>query len=160
MPESFIRASDNDRAAVAAELIRAHTEGRLTLTEFDERTRAVHEARTYADLAALTADLPIDPVTPTAPPTATAPPTTVTPTTATPTTATPTTATPADPRPSRTVAKGLTTAWVAASTVNFLVWGVLSLVLGEVLYPWWLWVAVPWGALLLAGRLGRFGRSS
>lgn len=142
MNESFIRASDSDRAAVAEELLRAHTEGRLTLTEFDERARAVHEARTYADLAALTADLPTGLDAPTGTPTSTP------------------AATLSSPAPrTRTVAKGLTNAWVAASTVNFLVWGVLSLVLGEVLYPWWLWVAVPWGALLLLGRLGRFGRS-
>jgi hypothetical protein len=46
--ESFTRAADDDRAAVAQELLRAHADGRLTLAEFDERTRAVYEARTYA----------------------------------------------------------------------------------------------------------------
>ncbi|MFI9007229.1 DUF1707 domain-containing protein [Actinosynnema sp. NPDC053489] len=128
MNESFVRAADNDRAAVAHELARAHAEGRLTPAEFDERTRAVYQARTYAELSALTADLPRD-----------APP-------------------PARHR-SNPLLKVLTGAWFAASAINFLIWGVISLSLGEVLHPWWVWVAGPWGLVLLLGHQARFGRS-
>ena len=41
-------------------LERALREGRLTVTEFDERTRAAYEANTRADLDELTTDLPPD----------------------------------------------------------------------------------------------------
>lgn len=130
--ESFTRAADNDRAMVAEELSRAHAEGRLTLAEFNERTRAVYEARTYAELSALTADLPRDGLR----------------------------AHPPVRRRASTAAKVMTGAWLAASSVNFLIWGIISLSVDEALYPWWIWVAGPWGLVLLAGRLARFGRSS
>ena len=45
----------------------AFTEGRLTKGEFDERTARVLAARTYADLNALVADLPVGPGTQVAP---------------------------------------------------------------------------------------------
>jgi hypothetical protein len=139
MHESFTRAADDDRAAVARELVRAHAEGRLTLAEFDERTRAVYEARTYAELSALTADLPRD-----------APPASRRPHPA---------ATPRERTRSSTFIRVMTSAWFAASAINFLIWGIISLSLGEALYPWWIWVAGPWGVVLLLGRQARFGRS-
>ncbi|MFE9744840.1 DUF1707 domain-containing protein [Saccharothrix saharensis] len=129
MHESFTRAADSDRAAVAEELARAHAEGRLTLSEFDERTRAVYQARTYAELTALTADLPSSAPTPVK-------------------------------RRSNALFKVMTGAWFAASSINFLIWGIISLSLDEVLHPWWVWVAGPWGLALLVARQGRFGRSS
>lgn len=36
----------------------AHTDGRLDLTEYDERVQQAWAARTYGELEALTADLP------------------------------------------------------------------------------------------------------
>ncbi|WP_309117667.1 DUF1707 domain-containing protein [Saccharothrix sp.] len=60
MTESHFRAADDDRAAVAERLAKAHEEGRLTRAEFEERSLAVREARTYAELRELTADLPGD----------------------------------------------------------------------------------------------------
>jgi hypothetical protein len=53
-----IRASDAEREQVAAELGRAVGEGRLTLAEFSDRAGQAHAARTRAELAPLTADLP------------------------------------------------------------------------------------------------------
>jgi Domain of unknown function (DUF1707)/2TM domain len=53
-----LRASDADRERVVALLRDAHAEGRLTAEEFDERMGRALAARTYADLADLTADLP------------------------------------------------------------------------------------------------------
>jgi hypothetical protein len=53
-----LRASDDDRQAVVERLARALGEGRLTVLEFDERTRHAYAARTSAELADLTADLP------------------------------------------------------------------------------------------------------
>ncbi|MET8232668.1 DUF1707 domain-containing protein [Micromonospora sp. NPDC005298] len=53
-----LRASDDDRNRVVAELHRHTTAGRLTLDEFSDRVGAVWTARTLGDLAALTRDLP------------------------------------------------------------------------------------------------------
>jgi hypothetical protein len=53
-----IRASDQDRDAVAQRLQQAFAERRLDDDEFDERMRAALTARTGADLALLTSDLP------------------------------------------------------------------------------------------------------
>ncbi len=60
--DDLIRASDVDREAVVATLREAYTAGRLTLDEFDERMAAAYAGRTWGDLRALTADLPIQPV--------------------------------------------------------------------------------------------------
>jgi hypothetical protein len=57
-PAPAIRASDQDRDAVAQRLQQAFAERRLDDDEFDERMRAALSARTGADLEKLTADLP------------------------------------------------------------------------------------------------------
>ncbi|MFC4018192.1 DUF1707 domain-containing protein [Micromonospora sp. GCM10011542] len=53
-----LRASDDDRNRVVAELHRHTAAGRLTLDEFSDRVGGVWAARTLGDLAALTRDLP------------------------------------------------------------------------------------------------------
>ena len=53
-----LRVSDADREQVAERLREAAGEGRLTMEELDERLEAAYDARTSADLAPLTADLP------------------------------------------------------------------------------------------------------
>ncbi|MZD07873.1 DUF1707 domain-containing protein [Streptomyces sp. SID5785] len=55
---SELRASDADREQVAEQLREALAEGRLDMTEFEERLEATYAARTYGDLAPLTRDLP------------------------------------------------------------------------------------------------------
>jgi hypothetical protein len=57
-PELSLRASDAERETVVERLQEALSEGRLTVTEFDERTRDAYAATTRGDLAALTEDLP------------------------------------------------------------------------------------------------------
>ena len=52
------RASDADRDRVAEVLREAAGDGRLTLEELQERLNQVYMAKTYAELAVLTADLP------------------------------------------------------------------------------------------------------
>jgi hypothetical protein len=54
------RASDVERQAVAQRLERALRDGRLTIIEFDERTRAAYAAKTLRELDDLTEDLPPD----------------------------------------------------------------------------------------------------
>lgn len=53
-----LRVSDADRERTADVLRNAFVEGRLTQDELDARLGQAFEARTYADLAALAADLP------------------------------------------------------------------------------------------------------
>ncbi|MET7284312.1 DUF1707 domain-containing protein [Streptomyces sp. NPDC005573] len=53
-----LRASDADRERVAEVLRDAVAEGRLDMEEFEERLDAAYKARTYAELAPLTRDLP------------------------------------------------------------------------------------------------------
>lgn len=55
-----VRASDADRERVAAVVREAAAEGRIGLDELDERLSAVFAARTYGELAEVTADLPAD----------------------------------------------------------------------------------------------------
>jgi hypothetical protein len=58
MPESGLRASDDDRDVVLRALERHTAVGRLSLDEFDQRSTAALVAVTLDDLAGLTADLP------------------------------------------------------------------------------------------------------
>jgi len=53
-----LRAADVDREFVAERLRSALNEGRLTLTEYDDRLQETYAARTYGDLKALLTDLP------------------------------------------------------------------------------------------------------
>lgn len=58
-----LRVSDADRDVVAEVLHSAYAEGRITLAEHEERTEAVHLARTFDDLVTLTDDLvPVQPL--------------------------------------------------------------------------------------------------
>src|ERR1022692_2099293 len=58
-PGGHYRASDADRDRVIGVLKTAFTEGRLTKDEYDTRVGQVFSARTYADLGAVTSDLPV-----------------------------------------------------------------------------------------------------
>ena len=55
-----LRASDSDREQVAERLLHATAEGRLSGDELDQRLEALYTSRTYDELDALLADLPID----------------------------------------------------------------------------------------------------
>lgn len=49
----------------------------------------------------------------------------------------------------------VTTIWASAAVVNIVIWGILVVTLGHGLYPWWVWVTFPPGAVL--GVLYGFG---
>jgi hypothetical protein len=66
-PSPSFRASDADREAVVAHLSTSLAEGRLSLAEFDARTRHVYAARTWGELRHIVRDLPPLPPAP-APP--------------------------------------------------------------------------------------------
>ena len=53
-----LRAADVDREFVAERLRTALNEGRITLSEYDDRVQETYAARTYGDLKALLTDLP------------------------------------------------------------------------------------------------------
>ena len=54
----YLRASTADRERAIDVLKAGFAEGRLTKDEYDDRVSVTYAARTYADLAAVTADLP------------------------------------------------------------------------------------------------------
>ena len=58
MGREDMRAGDSDRKAVAEQLKSALDEGRLDLSEYDERLQRTYAAKTYADLDGLLDDLP------------------------------------------------------------------------------------------------------
>jgi hypothetical protein len=133
-----------DRSYVAEILKKAVDEGRLTLSEYDERLQRTYQARTYGDLDKVILDLP---------------------------------------RPSRRAAvqqyragqpvsgpgwtpqppqrqpketdwvRGLWMAWTIAVSVNVMVWLLVCVTAADFIYPWPVWVAGPWGAVLLVTTL-------
>ncbi len=136
-PRDRMRAADTDRERVAEELRTAHNEGRLDLTEYDERVQQAWAARTYGELEALTADLPG--ARPAAAP-ATRPEV-------------------RQPHRHGRTGRAVVAAWASASVINLLIWAIVSLATLSWIYPWWIWVAGPWGAVLLAGWIGERART-
>jgi hypothetical protein len=61
IPADTDRAADADREAVAERLRIAVGEGRIDLEELDERIGHAYSARTYGQLRAIVADLPVPP---------------------------------------------------------------------------------------------------
>jgi hypothetical protein len=128
-----IRAADTDRLRTADLLERATSEGRLTLSEFEERVSAIYTAKTHAELADIVSDLPAtgdsrgeeadrslaD----------------------------------AYRRSADRLWSSLTMLWVvwaAAVALNVTVWAMLTIALGGGVHPWPVWVAVPPGVALLS----------
>jgi hypothetical protein len=129
-----IRVSDADRKAVQERLHGAHAEGLITLTEFDARVGAAWQSATRGELAKLTADLPA----PTPPPS-------------------PTPSVVRRRRKGPVALRVLNTIWLSAAALNLVIWGLVCVTTGQFVYPWWLWIAVPPGAVLgtLWWTLGR-----
>jgi hypothetical protein len=143
---SGLRAADHDRQEVVDRLRTALDDGRLTLEEYLDRMGRAYQAVTYADLALLCADLPVGGRAGAAPapkPAAAAGP--VAPCTG---------ALGRLPGPLR----ALWTIWLIAVSVNVVVWLLVSLTTASLIYPWPLWVAGPYGAVLLALSLARSSR--
>jgi len=135
-----MRASDHDRQEVVDLLRRAVGDGRLQMDEYVGRMEFAYQAVTHGDLVPLHADLP---ATVSATASATAPKT-------------------APPAPASrycliavfdglpAVLKVLWTIWLTAVSVNVVVWGLVSATTAHLIYPWPLWVAGPYGAVLFA----------
>ena len=147
-PDPRLRAGDGDRDAVAEQLREAHAEGRLTIEELEDRLDKTYAARTFADLAPLTADLPPRPFGASVPRPAEV----------------------ARPRPTNVPASrrdaqsgswidsGLRAgwyAWTVAVSINVVIWLIVTVSSGDPVYFWPIWVAGPWGAVLIATTLSR-----
>jgi hypothetical protein len=158
--DGAVRVSDAERGRVADRLARAHGEGRLTLAEYDERVRAAHGAVVRDDLAPLLGDLPADDA---ARPVASAPVDApghhgrrlpVPPGFPVPPGLSGLPGLPGLPVPPGGL-RGAVAAWAVVSVLNVAIWLAVVLGTGSLVYPWWIWVAGPWGMVLLLGALGR-----
>jgi hypothetical protein len=135
-----MRASDADRQEVVERLRGALDEGRLKMDEYLERMGLAYEAVTYGDLVPLYRDLPE--AKPLARPQAAAPPA-------------PAAAPNAQVVRRRgfatlpTPLKVLWTIWGTVVSINVVVWVLVSATTAQLIYPWPLWVAGPWGVVLL-----------
>jgi hypothetical protein len=119
-----IRASDVDRKAAQERLHWAHAEGLISLEEFDSRVGAAWNAKTRGELAEVSADLPM-PARPRSPAYG-----------------------PFAEGPAGTTMRVLSTIWLTLSMVNLMIWGLVVLTTGSWVHPWWVWVAIPPGAVL------------
>ena len=138
--DAKIRASDADRDRAAAALREHLAAGRLTIEEFDERLDRAYAAKTLGELDELMADLPTSDLGQlpgssldrqvVGPPLAGRHPDR------------PIQAGPGRFPPARRTAFG---SWVAISLVLFMIW----LASGAAGGPWFLWVVIPLGALIL-----------
>ena len=144
MPEPQMRAADTDREAVVRRLGEHMAAGRLTVDEYEERAGRAWTARTYADLAELTVDLPSAPARPPAAASAAT----------------------ARPQPYRRGACGAGpwgwshdsrqaawASWFTTAVIVSTIWLISSIASGALLYFWPVWVIGPWGAVLLAQTL-------
>jgi hypothetical protein len=154
-----MRASDGDRQHVVEQLRGALEDGRLSMAEFADRMGTAFQAVTYGDLAPLCADLPdLNPVL--------AGPVLAGPAMASPVIASPViagtgAAAGTAVRPAACARTGylaglplalkvLWTIWLVAVSVNVVVWILVRDPGGHLGYPWPVWVAGPYGAVLLA----------
>jgi hypothetical protein len=140
-----MRAADTDREAVVERLRGALHEGRLELHEFDERVAEAYRAKTYADLDRLLTDLPdVTPVSrsqlaPT-PPSVSAP------------------VLAAEPGTVPRWLAALWGTWAAAVGINLVIWLLVSISNADLVYFWPMWVAGPWGAVLVIATIGGLSR--
>ena len=134
----LMRASDDDRQQVVDRLREALADGRLKQEEFTERMGLAYQAVTHGDLAKLVADLP--PASPQPEPRPAPAPA-----------ASPVAAAQRSAFADLPAAlKVLWTIWLAAVSINVVVWVLVVGTSGHFIYPWPLWVAGPYGAALLA----------
>ena len=123
LERSELRASDADRNAVAHRLQVAVDEGRLTLTDYDERLQQTYAARTYGELERMTADLPAAPAG-----------------------AVPAEASSAYWREQGDQWRG----WAGTAVVLVTIWTITSIASGGPLFFWPMFPLGIWGAILLA----------
>ncbi|WP_067454616.1 DUF1707 SHOCT-like domain-containing protein [Actinomadura macra] len=138
-PNPDIRASDADRDRVAASLREHCAVGRISVEEMNERLDLVYEARTLGRLQEITSDLPEEDLYQLPVPASQAKSTAS-----------------VAPRPQgelyRRGTRAMWATWAMVSGINLTIWLAIALT-GNVVYPWWIWVAGPWGAVILLNSL-------
>lgn len=131
------RASNAERDKVVRLLARHLEDGRIDLAEYDQRTAQVYATTTRDDLQLVLSDLPK-----------------------------------LSKEPAGTSDSGARipiwqkiegSSWLGVSALVLLIWGAISLSVGEFTYPWPIWVIGPWGAVLVFRMLtgfesGRYSR--
>src|ERR1700761_8239023 len=128
MGRDEMRVGDSDRKAVADQLKTALDEGRLDLSEYDERLQKTYGAKTFADLDGLLDDLPgtVPPQQPQVQPAATA--------------------APAVPGPARSTGNQVAR-WVGpyggVIAVCIIIWAITSASAGHLTYFWPVWMLIP-----------------
>lgn len=129
-----MRASDADRDRVAKALQEHFAQGRLDNDEFNTRLASAYASKTLSELEPLTLDLPERDLYQLQ--------------------------APATPDPVRLGRGGVLRdpalvipwmVWAGVSALNLAIWMIIALSTGAGfdLYPWWIWVAGPWGAVML-----------
>jgi hypothetical protein len=132
MGRDEMRAADTDRQVVADKLKVALDEGRLNLHEYDERLQQAYAAKTYGDLDGLLTDLPTAKLSPSM------------------------------PAPVSVSSRHATAAWLghvwsswaSAVSITTAIWLVSTVASRDLQYFWPIWVAGPWGAVLLWYTIG------
>jgi hypothetical protein len=131
-----MRAGHADREQVVGRLNAAFAEGRLDVTELDDRVARAYAAKTLGELVPLTADLPAEQqqqFRPAAPAARTGGPV------------------------ARRDERFLPVAgMVGVFLLNVVIWAVVSLARGDVAYFWPVWLLIP-VAVTVLGALGRRG---
>lgn len=138
-----MRAANADRERVVAQLNTAFAEGRLDVGELDERVAAAYAAKTMGELKPLTVDLP-------------AAGTVERRTASVPARASGGEVAHEDQRAqARRALAGISGVFL----LNVIIWGVISLARGEVLYFWPVWILIPVGitAMRAIGGHGAHG---
>jgi Domain of unknown function (DUF1707) len=128
MGRDEMRAADADRQAVAERLKAALDEGRLDLHEYDERLQQAYAAKTYGDLEGLLTDLPA---------TVGGIPATV-----------------AEDHLTRRWLLHVWSSYIPVVGITTVIWLVSSIAAQDLLYFWPVWVAGPWGVLLIWQTVG------
>lgn len=127
-----MRAGDADRDATIAALREAFAEGRLSQEEFDERLGQAHAARTYADLAHLTGDLPGAVAVPSPAPVVER---TI------------------DTAKERRDLRSAWASWLGVGVLVNIIWFATWMGSGPAPYYWPIWVIGPWGGAMLIWTL-------
>jgi len=131
--QADLRAGDEDRDRTSAVLREAYAQGRLSNEEFQSRVEQAQQARTFGELAALTADLPAA---------------------ATPTPVVPHEGTSADAARRRGGLRAAWGAWLGVSVLVNVIWlGTWITGGGDAPSYWPIWVMGPWGAAMLIATL-------
>jgi hypothetical protein len=132
-PAPSVRVGDAEREAVVARLQAALNEGRLDLSEFEERSSVAYAARTEGELVPLIADLPanlgLNPKTPRDPNTAEV-----------------------MAARKRRLLTGAESAWVRTAIILIVIWAISAVASSSLNYFWPIWPLGIWGAVLLARR--------